>query len=561
MENLRSKINDVAKRRGFYWSSYDIYGGLGGFYDYGPLGSLMKRNILDLWLKEFVYRDGLIFVDTPIIGPEIVYRASGHLDKFMDYMVRCKSCGHAFRANELIREYVETPDALSGDEIEKVIKTYNIKCPDCGGELGRVEEFHLMFSTNIGLGKKGFLRPETAQGIFVNFSNLYRINREKLPMGVAQIGHAFRNEISPRQGMLRLREFNMAEIELFVDPESEYKWQKIPERTLHILKRDGTDVKISSLEACKNEIINCYISYYMARIIDFLQMLGIDIHRVRFREHHSEELAHYSSETWDCEIFLSKGWVEVIGISYRGAYDLSHHMEYSGQDMRAFRRYQDEKKMRIERIIPRMEILGPMFKANAEKIAKKLEEIEIDGDKKPLEIEVNGKKYRIPIDAYDLVVEEIKTSGEKFIPHVVEPSFGIDRLFYAILEHSYYEREDSGYKVLRLNPVVSPLKAGVFPLMTKDGLDDLAKDVLNLLRERGINAYYDESGSIGRRYARADEIGTPFCITIDYQSLQDSTLTLRERDSTKQIRIKVDSLPKTLISLSSGKMRFEDLVK
>ena len=561
MENLRSKINDVAKRRGFYWTSYDIYGGLGGFYDYGPLGSLMKKNLQDLWLKEFVYHDGLIFVDTPVIGPEAVYRASGHLDKFTDYMVRCKSCGHAFRVDELIEEYVETPDALSPDEIEKVIKTYNIKCPDCGGELGRVEEFHLMFSTSIGLGKKGFLRPETAQGIFVNFPNLYRINREKLPMGVAQIGRAFRNEISPRQGMLRLREFNMAEIELFVDPESGYKWHEIPERMLHILKRDGTDMMISSVEACKKEIVNCYISYYMARIVDFLQKLGIDLEKVRFREHHPEELAHYSRETWDCEIHISKGWVEVIGISYRGAYDLSHHMEYSGQDMRAFRRYQDEKNVRIERIVPRMEILGPMFKGNAQKIAKVLEDMEIEGDKKPLEIEVEGKKYRIPVDAYDLIVEDIKVSGERFIPHVIEPSFGIDRLFYAILEHSYYEREDSGYKVLRLEPVVAPVKTGVFPLMAKDGLDDLAKKILNLLREKGVNSYYDESGSIGRRYARADEIGTPFCITVDYQSLQDSTVTLRERDGTEQVRIRIDDLPETLINLSSGKIKFEDLVK
>ncbi len=559
MENLRSKINDVAKRRGFYWNSYDIYGGLGGFYDYGPLGSLMKKNIVDLWLKEFVYHDGLILVDTPIIGPEIVYRASGHLDKFTDYMVRCKSCGHAFRVDELIDKYVETPDALSPDEIERIIETYNIKCPDCGGELGHVEEFHLMFSTNIDLGKKGFLRPETAQGIFVNFSNLYRINREKLPMGVAQIGRAFRNEISPRQGMLRLREFNMAEIELFVDPESGYKWREIPERMLHALRNDGRDIKISSVEACKNEVINCYISYYMARIIDFLQKLGIDTERVRFREHHPEELAHYSTETWDCEVLLSKGWMEVIGISYRGAYDLSHHMDYSGQDTRAFRRYQDERKIKIERIVPRMEILGPKFKANAQKIAKKLEEMEMEGDKRPLEIEVEGKKYRIPPDAYDLVVEEVKVSGERFIPHVVEPSFGIDRLFYAILEHSYYEREDSKYKVLRFNPIIAPVKAGVFPLMSKDGLDVLAKQVLSFLREKGVNAYYDESGSIGRRYARADEIGTPFCVTVDYQTKEDSTVTVRERDSTEQVRVKISHLVEFIRNIIEEKRGFKDV--
>ncbi len=557
--DLRSKINDIAKRRGFYWSSYDIYGGLGGFYDYGPLGSLLKKNIIDIWLRDFVYRDGLLLVDTPVIGPERVYRASGHLEKFTDYMVTCKSCGHVFRVDELIGEYVETPEALSEEEIKKVINTYNVRCPDCGGELGRVEEFHLMFSTSIGLAKKGFLRPETAQGIFVNFPNLYRINREKLPMGVAQIGRAFRNEISPRQGMLRLREFNMAEIELFVDPEMDYEWYEIPERELHLVTHDGKEMKITSVEAYRNGIINGYIAYYMARIMEFLKKIGIDTGKVRFRQHHQGELAHYSRETWDCEINLSLGWVEVIGISYRGDYDLTHHMEYSGTDMRAFRRYKGEKNVKIERIVPRMEILGPMFKAQAQKIAKKLVDMKIEGEKKTLEIEVDGKRYKIPQDAYDIVVEEVKVSGERFVPHVIEPSFGIDRLFYAVLEQSYYERGDSGYKVLRLKPRISPVKVGVFPLMPKDNLDSLARKVMKELRDRGINSYYDESGSIGRRYARADEIGTPFCVTVDYQSLEDSTITIRERDSTEQVRVNIDSLPDTMLGLIEERINFESL--
>ncbi len=559
--DLRAKINDIAKRRGFYWGSYDVYGGLRGFYDYGPMGSLMKKNIIDIWLKEFVYRDGLLFIDTPIIGPERVYRASGHLEKFTDYMVTCKSCGHVFRVDELIGEYVETPEALTEDEIKKVIDTYGVRCPDCGGELGKIEKFNLMFSLTVGIAKKGFLRPETAQGIFVNFPNLYRINREKLPMGVAQIGRAFRNEISPRQGLLRQREFNMMEIELFIDPEKDYEWHEIPERELRLLTNEGREMRITSVEAYRKGIINGYIAYYMARIMDFLKKIGIDTQRVRFRQHHPEELAHYSQETWDCEILLSMGWMEVIGISYRGAYDLTHHMEYSGTDMRAFRRYKGEKNVKIEKIVPRMEILGPMFKAQAQKIAKKLSEMRIEDEKKNLEIEVDGKKYKIPSDAYDIVVEEIRVSGERFVPHVIEPSFGIDRIFYAVLEHSYYEREETGYKVLRLKPAISPVKVGVFPLMPKDNLNDLARKIVRELREEGINSYYDDSGSIGRRYARADEIGTPFCITVDYQSLEDSTVTIRDRDTTDQVRVKISSLSTTLMDLIEERISFESLKK
>ncbi len=559
MKDLRSKINDIAKRRGIFWNSYEIYGGVAGFYDYGPVGANLKKNLLDLWLEEFVYRDGLMLIDSPVIGPEIVYRASGHVDKFADFMVRCKSCGHAFRVDELIGEFVEIPDALSPEEMNRVIREKNIRCPDCGGELTDVEEFHLMFSTRIGLDKVGFLRPETAQGIFVNFPLLYRINREKLPMGVAQIGRAYRNEISPRQGVLRQREFNMAEIELFVDPEERFDDSRIEDVELPLLKMDGEFIRLSAREAFEKGIVNAYMAYYMARIMRFLEKIGIDTSRVRFRQHHREELAHYSKDTWDCEIELSRGWVEVIGIAYRGAYDLEHHMQYSGADMRAFRKFKEEKIVKRRKIVPRMEILGPMYKGKAKSVAEVLEGMEAPEEKVELKVEMNGSTYTIPEDAYDIVEEERKVSGERFIPHVVEPSFGIDRLIYAILEHTYYEREDSGYKVLRIPPRIAAVKAGVFPLMNRDGMDTRAREILDILRKNGINAYYDDSGSIGRRYARADEIGVPFCITVDYQTLKDGTVTVRERDSTEQKRVPVEKLPDTLRNLIEGRISFGEL--
>ncbi len=557
MKELRAKLNDIAKRRGIYWNSYDIYGGVGGFYDYGPVGSLMKKNLLDIWLEEFVYKDGLFLIDAPAIGPEVVYRASGHLEKFTDYMVKCKSCGHAFRTDELIKDFVEYPDALSPKEIEKVIKENNVVCPDCGGELGEVEEFHLMFSTRIGLDKIGFLRPETAQGIFVNFPTLYRINREKLPMGVAQIGRGYRNEISPRQGVIRQREFQMAEIELFVDPEDEFKEEMIEDYPLPLLTMHGDEVKIGAKEAYKTGLVNGYILYYMVKIMKFLERVGINASKVRFRQHHREELAHYSKDTWDCEILISRGWVEVLGISYRGAYDLEHHMRYSGVDMRAFRKFKEPRKVSRKRIVPRMEILGPMFKGNAMKIAQKMEEIEVIGEE--LKIEINGKVYSIPPEGYDVIDEEVQVSGERFIPHVVEPSFGIDRILYSILEHSFYEREDSGYKVLKIPPEIAAIKAGVFPLMAKDKMDEKAREIMKTLRISGINSYYDESGSIGRRYARADEIGVPFCITVDYQTMQDSTVTIRDRDSTEQKRIQIEKIEEVLKSLIAGKLKFNEI--
>ena len=555
MNEIKSKINDIAKRRGIFWKSYEIYGGLGGFYDYGPIGSLLKKNILDLWINEFVIKDGLLLIDSPAIGPEIMYRASGHVEKFTDYMVKCKSCGHVFRADELLKEYVENPDTLDENGLWNEIRRYDIRCPDCGGELTKPEKFHLMFSTKIGLDKDGFLRPETAQGIFVNFQNLYRISREKLPMGIAQIGKAYRNEISPRQGLLRLREFNMAEIELFVDPQEDFEFGE--DGYLPLLTNDGKNMKMKASECVELEILDKFVAYYMLKIMKFLKEIGINEEKIRFRQHAKEELAHYSRATWDCEVLLSQGWVEIIGISMRGDYDLKRHSEYSSYDLRAFKRYAQEKRMKIKKLKPKMEILGPRFKGLAIKIARKMEDMEYNSGE--LIVDIEGEKYKIPEEGYEVVEEEVVMNGERFFPHVIEPSFGIDRILYAILEHSYYERDDSEYKVLGLNPKIAPIKVGIFPLMPKDSLDKIAMDILRMIRDEGINSYYDESGSIGRRYARADEIGVPFCITTDYQTLKDSTVTIRDRDSTSQKRVKIGNLTSILKRLIDQRISFGDI--
>ncbi len=557
MNDTKNKIIEIAKRRGFYWKSYEIYGGLGGFYDYGPLGAQLKENILQIWKEQFVIYDGLLALDSPNLGPEVLYVASGHVDKFTDYMVKCEKCGHVFRADELLKGVVNEVEKLDENGIWKAIRDNGVRCPDCGGPLTPPQRFHLMFPTKVGMDKVAFLRPETAQGIFVNFPILYRLNREKLPLGVAQVGKGFRNEISPRQGLLRLREFNMAEIELFVDPLEEYPLREMEEVVLPLLTNTGEKLNIPAKEAVAGGILDSHMAYYMAKVIHFLKSLGIDMQRVRFRQHYPEELAHYSRDTWDCEILLSIGWVEVIGISNRGDYDLRRHMSYSGRDLTALRRFENPKKIKIKKLRPKMEILGPIFKRDAKKIAEIVENTSYtEGD---IYVEINGQKVKVPRDAYEIVVEEETVGGERFIPHVIEPSFGIDRILYAILEHAYYERSDSGYKVLKLRPKIAPIKIAIFPLMPRDGLDEKAKDIMQLLRKRGISAYYDESGSIGRRYARADEVGVPFCITVDYRTLEDSTVTIRDRDTAQQKRIKIENLPEMVESLCREEIGFEEL--
>ncbi len=558
MNDVRSKIMEIAKRRGFYWRAYEIYGGLGGFYDYGPLGTALKDNIIQLWKEHFVIREGFLLLDSPNIGPELMYVASGHADKFTDYMVKCKKCGHAFRADELLKGYVENPEKLDDRGLWNAIVENKLRCPDCGGELSYPERFHLMFVTRVGLDKKAFLRPETAQGIFINFPIFYRLNREKLPLGVGQIGKGFRNEISPRQGLLRLREFNMAEIEFFIDPREEFPIpQELNGISLPLLTREGKEIKIEVEEAAKSGILHPAMAYFMARIVEFLSSLGIDLSRIRFRQHFKEELAHYSQDTWDCEINLSQGWVEVIGIAYRGDYDLRRHMEYSGKDLTALRRFKEPKKIRVKKLRAKMNVLGPLFKEKARKIAEILESIEFhEGE---IEIEVDGEKIKVPQDAYEIVTEEESIGGERFVPHVVEPSFGIDRLLYAVLEHSYYEREESGYKVLRLSPRIAPIKAGIFPLVNKEELVEIAKKIETAVRNAGISCYYDDSGSIGRRYARADEIGVPFCITVDYDSMKDDTVTIRDRDSAQQKRVSISHLPEILEKLCREEISFGDL--
>jgi len=539
-------VVELAKRRGIFWPSFEIYNGLSGFYDYGPVGALIKDNIINTWKYIFVELEQMAPIDSPNINPEEVLDASGHTKVFTDYITYCERCGEAYRADELIKKKMPDYEFTTYDDMVKKIEELGIKCEKCGGNLSRPEKFNLMLSTKIGpgKGKTSYLRPETAQGIFINFLPYLRYFREKLPFGVVQVGKGFRNEISPRQSLLRLREFNMAEAEVFFDPEYlEWKgfFQDMMDQRVRLLTNRGEDVELRLGDALKKGIIKQQpIAYFIGLTFRFLKNIGIDTERIRFRQHHPEELAHYSKDCWDCEVETSNGWIEVTGIADRNQYDLKQHIEHSGADLYILKKLETPKNIKVKRFKGNEEKLKSIFGNEWERAKKYLESLEVKNN----QIIFQGK--RIPEDAYSIIEYDEKEEYSKEIPWVIEPSFGIDRILLSLLEHSLYTRENTGYKVLRLKPHISPYKVAVFPLMPKDGLDKEARDIERILRTENFNVYYDESGSIGKRYARADEIGIPYCVTIDYQTLKDGTVTLRERDTTQQERLGKDELPEKL---------------
>ncbi|MDH7517760.1 MAG: glycine--tRNA ligase [Candidatus Thermoplasmatota archaeon] len=538
--DIHDKIMMMAKRRGFIYPSFEIYGGVAGFYDYGPLGSQLKNNIENIWRKYYLLKDNCIEINTPTVTLFEVLKASGHVDEFTDVTVDCQKCKTSYKVEDIIDKTLS---------VEQALKEGKVICPSCGNKLSDPHDVNLMFSTSIGVndGRKAFLRPETAQGIFTNFHLLYRYAREKLPFGVVQIGKGYRNEISPRQSIIRLREFNMAEAEVFFDPNDKKhpNFDSVKNKELYLFD-NKKEMKLSLEKAVKNKVINNQaLAYYMYVTQDFLLNLGVDPKKFRFRKHVPDELAHYATECWDAEIFSERfGWVECVGIADRSAYDLGAHIESSGTDMYALRKYDESKVVDVKKVVPKMDKLGPLFKDKAGKIKELLEKIDAKDAKKNLSMVLDGKTVEIPSDCYEIKQVKEKRFGEKFVPHVIEPSYGIDRILYFVLEHNYVEtkKKDEEYTLLRLNPLVAPIKVGIFPLVGDEKLVKIAKEIDASLRNAGVTTYYDDSGTIGRRYARMDEIGTPFCITVDHDTLNDKAVTIRDRDTTEQERIKINGL-------------------
>jgi len=489
------KIIDIAKKRGFIFQSAEIYGGVSGLYDYGPVGTVMKNKIENFWREFFIKSDARIYeIATRNIVPEAVWQASGHLKDFVDPITQCQTCKSMFRADNLIEEQTgKFVEGSKADELTKLMKELKIKCPKCKGSLNEVKIFNLMLKTNIGPvdGITAYLRPETAQGVFTNFKNIANSTRAKLPFGVAQVGVSYRNEISPRQWIIRLREFNQMEIEFFFSPENAGypKFGEIAKKKLRVVTREEQKgekgEEMTAADLIKKEIVpNEWMAYFMVKEMEWYQQLGIPPEALRHRHMLPEETPHYSKGNFDMEIKFDFGWKETVGNAYRTDFDLQTHMKHSGKDM--------------------------------------------------------------------AVVED----GKKIVPHVIEPSFGMDRTFYAIMLYCFVEDEKRGWDWFKFPAKISPYVAAVYPLVSKDGVDEKAEDVFESLKGC-FDVFYDEAGSIGKRYARADEIGTNYCITVDYQTLKDGTVTIRDRDSTKQIRVEIKKLNEIIWKMAFEGMNFE----
>lgn len=567
------KVFELAKNRGFIWPSFEVYGGASGFYDYGPLGATLKRKIEDTWRKLYCVGEGFYEIEAPTIGVEAIFEASGHVGGFADPMTTCQKCKESFRADHIIKGQIEIPDGLSKQQMTELIHKHNIKCPECGGPLGDVYDFNLMFQTWIGPGqkKKGYLRPETAQGMFVDFPRLVRYYREKLPFGVTQIGKSYRNEISPRQGVIRLREFTQAEAEVFINPhyKNEHpKFGTVRDLVLPLYDEDSQlngkePLKITVGEAVEKGIIaNQWLAYYVALTYRFLICVGIDPGRLRFRQHMKTERAHYATDCWDAEVLLDRfGWVEVVGIADRTNYDLTAHQKRSEVDMSVFIPF--DKPMKVARTIvtPKMSVIGPKFKGKAGKIMAALKSMSSEELNKPeVRIDIDGEEIVIDSSLFEHKTVEEEVNGESIIPHVVEPSYGVDRILYSVLEHSYDEEmvDNEERTVLRFTRAVAPISVAVLPLLSKEPLTGKAEAIADELKRKGFFVEYDDSGTIGKRYRRNDEAGTPFCVTVDFDTMEDDTVTIRDRDTMVQVRVPVKDLASLLGELiSSGKPLLE----
>jgi len=575
----RSDLVELAKRRGYFFQSAGAYGGVSGFYTYGPQGATLKQNVENTWRERFQVREGHREIDAPTVMPEPVFEASGHLDTFDDMLVECPECGESHRADHLVEDNtdIEEAESISIPDIEDLIAEHDLVCPNCGTELAGepVDDFNLMFETNIGPGDSspGYLRPETAQGIFVEFPQLAEYARNQLPFGITQIGKAYRNEISPRKSIVRVREFTQAELEHFIDPtEDEPELDRVADVELKLYPAEkqeeveGTEYVHKTVEeAVEEDLVHEWVAYYLGVGKQWYESIGVDMDRFRYRQHLAGERAHYAADCWDAEAEVDGDWIEITGYAYRSDYDLSKHHEYSDDDFTIFKQYDEPKVVERATVDPDMSYLGPEFGGDAAEVAEQLELL-AERDRAAFEddevtVEVGGDEYAIPTEKTGFSVEEQKETGEHVMPHVVEPSIGIDRVVYTVLDHAYSEDEIEGEtrKCLSLEPEVAPTFVGVFPLMDKDGMGETAREITEALRAEGLDVSYDDSGNIGRRYRRQDEVGTPFCVTVDYESLEDDTVTLRERDSTEQVRVPIADLPDLLEDLRTGETTFAEL--
>ncbi|EHH17405.1 Glycyl-tRNA synthetase [Macaca mulatta] len=632
----RAKMEDTLKRRFFYDQAFAIYGGVSGLYDFGPVGCALKNNIIQTWRQHFIQEEQILEIDCTMLTPEPVLKTSGHVDKFADFMVKDVKNGECFRADHLLKAHLQKLmsdkkcsvekksemesvlaqlDNYGQQELTDLFVNYNVKSPITGNDLSPPVSFNLMFKTFIGPGGNmpGYLRPETAQGIFLNFKRLLEFNQGKLPFAAAQIGNSFRNEISPRSGLIRVREFTMAEIEHFVDPsEKDHpKFQNVADLHLYLYSAkaqvSGQSARKMRLgDAVEQGVINnTVLGYFIGRIYLYLTKVGISPDKLRFRQHMENEMAHYACDCWDAESKTSYGWIEIVGCADRSCYDLSCHARATKVPLVAEKplkepisflftpKTQDSHvnillmtkskslPVSVVQFEPNKGAIGKAYKKDAKLVMEYLAicdecyitEMEmLLNEKGEFTIETEGKTFQLTKDMVNVKRFQKTLYVEEVVPNVIEPSFGLGRIMYTVFEHTFHVREGDeqrtfieGTQVEGSNPsgstaTESTALKGILvviwhiPLISELGTEALTR--------HGVSHKVDDSsGSIGRRYARTDEIGVAFGVTIDFDTVNKTphTATLRDRDSMRQIRAEVSELPSIVRDLANGSITWADV--
>ncbi|XP_072639705.1 glycine--tRNA ligase isoform X3 [Canis lupus baileyi] len=596
-------MEDTLKRRFFYDQAFAIYGGVSGLYDFGPVGCALKNNIIQTWRQHFIQEEQILEIDCTMLTPEPVLKTSGHVDKFADFMVKDVKNGECFRADHLLKAHLQKLmsdkkcSAEKKSEMESVLAqldnygqqelgdlfvNYNVKSPNTGNDLSPPVSFNLMFKTFIGPGGNmpGYLRPETAQGIFLNFKRLLEFNQGKLPFAAAQIGNSFRNEISPRSGLIRVREFTMAEIEHFVDPsEKEHpKFQNVADLHLYLY---SAKAQVSGQSARKMRlgdavdqgvINNSVLGYFIGRIYLYLTKVGVSPDKLRFRQHMENEMAHYACDCWDAESKTSYGWIEIVGCADRSCYDLSCHARATKVPLVAEKPLKEPKTVNVVQFEPSKGAIGKAYKKDAKLVLEYLavcdecyitEMEKLLNEKGEFTVETEGKTFQLTKDMVSVKRFQKTLHVEEVVPNVIEPSFGLGRIMYTVFEHTFHVREGDEQRTFFSFPaVVAPFKCSVLPLSQNQEFMPFVKELSEALTRNGVSHKVDDSsGSIGRRYARTDEIGVAFGITIDFDTVNKTphTATLRDRDSMRQIRAEVSELPSVVCDLANGSITWADV--
>ncbi|KAL2270367.1 hypothetical protein VTJ83DRAFT_2551 [Remersonia thermophila] len=633
----RAQLESLLRRRMFYTPSFELYGGVAGLFDYGPPGCALQNNVIDIWRKHFILHEDMLEVDCTVLTPHEVLKTSGHVDKFADWMCKDPKNGEILRADHFVEDVLEARlrgdkeargqavedkdddpkrkrkkakgheavrlddavvkeyeevlaqiDNYNGEQLGELIKKYDLRNPATGAQPSPPVSFNLMFQTSIGPSSNtpGYLRPETAQGQFLNFAKLLEFNTGQMPFASASIGRSYRNEIAPRGGLLRVREFLMAEIEHYVDPESHKKharFHEVEHVELDLLDRHTqlsgktTTQRLSIGEAVRRGMVdNETLGYFLARVHLFLLRIGVDPKKIRFRQHMANEMAHYACDCWDAELFTSSGWIECVGCADRSAYDLTVHAKKTGTPLIVRQRLDEplvieEWAVEIER-----KKFGPFFKKDGRAVeAAILAASQEDLGRLAKELEETGKatfnvpgvgdgKVEVGKDLLSIQWQKRTVNVREYTPNVIEPSFGIGRILYSLIEHNYWTRASEGGDeargVLSFPPAVAPTKVLIVPLSSHKDFGPAVRELSRKLRAAHLAARVDDSSaSIGKRYSRNDELGTPFGITVDFQTLKDGTLTLRERDTMRQVRADENKIIQAVRDLVDGTKTWKDI--